>query len=49
MERISQIRVQMAIELRKGCGLTLVEGNGLPWVPASANSRTFMRNNMIVN
>ncbi len=45
-ERISQIRVQMAIELKEGYGLTLAEEGGQPGVSTSATSRILMINSV---
>jgi hypothetical protein len=48
-ERISQIRVQMAIELKEGSDLTLAEIGGQPGVSTSATSRICMRNSVKIN
>jgi hypothetical protein len=48
-ELISQISVQIAIEVMKGYSLTLAEERGQPWVSTSAISKIFMRNSAKIN
>ena len=46
---ISQIKMQMAIELKEGYGPTLAEEGGQPGVSTSGTSRIFMRNSVKIN
>jgi hypothetical protein len=49
LERISWIRVQMAIELKEGHGLTLAEEGAQPGAYTSATSRMLMINGVRID
>ena len=48
-ERISEMRMQMAMELKEGYGLTLAEEGGQPGVSKWATSRICMRNSVKIS